>query len=142
MSNDKATAGLVVLPNNCATHSTCARCDLPDRMAIPFDTFTSDGRWVCPRCAAHEWGEAAIEALHRIGVDVAAEAKNEVQPKGDARGWRLSASEDAFTAGEVPFTGGELVRVTIRCGMCPDLASVITNELLRRYRDDSPELWF
>lgn len=133
-----AKRGLVILPNNHATLADCELCGIADRMAIPFDTFTTDDRWVCGNCASHEWGAETVARLHALPQD-----EPKAAPTGrTASDWRMSVANWGFGESKASLDDAELLRVTIRAGLSPDLATVIGQEVLRRYAAQSPELSF
>lgn len=133
---------LVILPNNCASKSPCALCCDIHQMPTPFAIFTGDDLWVCSSCAARELGPDAVAALDRLNREPEPQPAtvDELPPEG--RGWRMSCDRYAFSEKEVPFAGEELVRLTVRSGLDPDLARVIANELLRRYAEQRPDIAF
>ncbi len=142
MNNTKSKAGLVILPNNCATHSTCALCGSSDRMAIPFDSFTHEGRWACGHCAQHEWGPEVVRLLQGLNAPMPSDRELALESDPKQRAWVLACTEYAFDAERKPLAGGVLVQLAVRDGLSPTLAKLITDELLRRFGERSPDLQF
>lgn len=135
MSSATTKAGLVILPNNCAVQSTCALCGQPDRMTIPFDSFTSDGAWACGDCAAREWGRETVEALHGVGVNRPLDEGTRAGANPLVSDWQMRVTPHGFSERNAALDDGELLRITIRDGMGADLARIIVQEVLRRYAD-------